>query len=62
MVEGYWIVVRAKPLHIVDETFCLVPTDCANCYYLDRLIFGASAEQCEPAKKWGPATVCWLPL
>ena len=41
--KGYWRAVRAKPLHVVDETFCLIPTNDANFRYLDRLTFGASA-------------------
>ena len=51
MVEGYWIAVRAKPLQIVYETFFLVPTDGANCGYLDHLIFEASTERRGPIKK-----------
>ena len=42
VVEGYRITVRAKPLHVVDETFCSIPTDGANCCYLDRLTLRAS--------------------
>ena len=48
---GYWIVVRAKLLHVIDETFCSIPTDSGNCRYLDRLTFGASATCCKLAKK-----------
>ena len=44
VVEGYWIAVRAKPLHVVDDTFCSVFTYGSNCCYLDPLIFGASTE------------------
>ena len=51
MVEGYWIAIGAKPLHIVDENFCSIPTDGTNCCYLDHLIFGALAERHEPVKK-----------
>ena len=51
VVEGYWIVVGAKPLHIVDETFCSIPTNDTNCCYLDRLVFEASAERHKPSKK-----------
>ena len=43
VAEVYWIVVRAKPLHVVDETFCSIPTDIVNYRYLDRLTFEASA-------------------
>ena len=41
--EGYRITVGAKTLHVVDETFCSVLTNDANCQYLVRLTFGASA-------------------
>ena len=51
VVEGNWIAIGAKPLHVVDEIFCLIPTDGANCWYLIRLIFGASTVQCRPTKK-----------
>ena len=44
VVEGYWIAVGAKPFHVVDETFCSVPTDDINCCYLDNLIFEALVE------------------
>ena len=27
MAKGYWIAFGVKPLHIVDETFCLIPTE-----------------------------------
>ena len=36
---GYWIAIRAKFFHIVDETFCSIPTDDANCRYLDGLTY-----------------------
>ena len=58
VVEGYWIAVVAKPLHVVDENFCSVLTDDTNCKYLDRLSFGASTTQCKPAKNGGPTEVC----
>ena len=51
--EDYWITVGAKPLHVVDETFCSIPTDGAKCRDLVRLIFGASAERRAPAKRKG---------
>ena len=51
MEEGYWIAVGAKPLHVVDDTFCSVPKDGANCKYLVRLISGASETQCKPEKR-----------
>ena len=50
-VEGYRITVGAKPLHVVDETFCLIPTDDAKCQYLIHPSFGASAGQREPGRK-----------
>ena len=42
VANGYWIAFGAKPLHVVDETFCSILTDRANCCYLDHLTFGAS--------------------
>ena len=42
LLEGYWIVVGAKPLHVVDETFYSILIDDANCHYLDRLTSGSS--------------------
>ena len=45
------ITVEAKPLHVVDETFGLIPIDDAKCRYLIRLAFGASAGRCEPARE-----------
>ena len=52
-MKGYWKVVGAKLFHVVDETFCLIPTDGTNCRYLDRLTSEALAGQCKHAKKWG---------
>ena len=49
--EGCRTTVEAKPLHVVDETFCLIPTDGAKCRYMVRLAFGASTGKCEPTKK-----------
>ena len=49
-MEGYRITIGAKPLHVVDETFCSIPIDGAKCRYLVCLIFEASVEQREPAK------------
>ena len=43
VAEGYWIAVGAKPLHIVDETFCSIPANGANFCYLDHLTSRASA-------------------
>ena len=51
VAKGYWIAVRAKPSPVVNETFCLIPTDGADCLYLDRLTSEASTTQCKPAKK-----------
>ena len=53
MVKGYWTIIGAKPLQPVDETFYSLPTDNANCCYLDCLTLGASTVQCEPTK--GPS-------
>ena len=50
-VKGYWIAIGAKLLHIVDETFCSIPTYGANCRYLDRLTSGASIARYKPVKK-----------
>ena len=49
-MKGYWIIVGVKPLQPIDETFCLFPTNGANCFYLDRLNLWASTAQYEPAK------------
>ena len=43
VMKGYWKSVRANLLRVVDETFCSIPIDSANCRYLDRLTFGTSA-------------------
>ena len=40
VAEGYWIAIGAKPLNVVDETFCSIPTYGTNCHYLDSLTFG----------------------
>ena len=48
---GYWIAIRAKLLHVVDDTFCSIPTDAANCCYLDHLTSRESIARYEPAKK-----------
>ena len=48
---GYWIEIAAKLLHVVDETFCSIPIDDANCRYLDRLTIKASTARCKPKKK-----------
>ena len=42
MMKGYLKIVEAKLLQPVSETFCSVPTDGANCCYLDLLISRAS--------------------
>ena len=46
-MKGYWKVVGAKLLRIVDVNFCSIPTDDANCCYLDRLTFEASSVRCK---------------
>ena len=51
MAKGYLKVVRAKFLHVVDETFYSIPTDDANCQYLVLLTFGALAMWCKLAIK-----------
>ena len=50
-VEGYRSTVGTKPLHVVNETFCLIPIDGAKWWYLIRLAFGASVGCRELAKK-----------
>ena len=63
VVESYWIAVGAKTLHVVDETFCSVPTDEASCQYLVRLTSGASTTWYKRAKKKrDPKVVCRSPL
>ena len=62
VAKGYWQVVGAKLLRVVDETFCSIPTDGTNCCYLDRLTSRASATRCKPAKKGGLTTVFRPPL
>ena len=61
-MKGCLTAVEAKLLQLVNENFCLIPTDDASCSYLDRLTFGASTTQCKPAKKGDPMTVGQLPL
>ena len=51
MAKGYYKTIRAKLLHVVDVTFCSIPTNGTNCWYLVHLIFRALVERCEPAKK-----------
>ena len=51
VMECYWTITKVKPLQPVDETFCLIPTDDANCCYLDSLNLWASAVQYELAKR-----------
>ena len=53
MVEGNQITVGAKPLHVVDENFCSIPTADANCRCLVYLTSGASAVWYKPAKNKG---------
>ena len=51
VVKGYQKVVGAKIVHVVDETFCTIPTDGANCQYLVCLTSGALAKRCKLAQK-----------
>ena len=51
--KGYWKAFGAKLLRVVDETFCSIPTDSANCCYLDRLTSWASSTRRKPTKKGG---------
>ena len=51
MIKGYLTAVEAKLLQLVNETFCSMPTNGANCCYLGLLISGASVAQCKPAKR-----------
>ena len=52
VTKGYWTAIGAKLLPIVDENFCSISHDGANCKnQFVCLIFGASAAQCEPAKR-----------
>ena len=64
--EGCRKTVGAKPLHVIDETFCLIPTDGAKFRYMVRLAFGASTGKREPTKKKkekrGTEAVCRQPL
>ena len=53
VAKGYWKAVGAKLLHVINETFCSIPTDGANCCYLVRLISKASVARCQPAKNGG---------
>ena len=57
VAKGYWIVVGVKSSPVVNETFCSILTDGANCCYLDRMTSGASATRCKPVKKGGLAAV-----
>ena len=50
VAKGYWKSIRAKLLHVVDDIFCSIPIDNANCCYLDHLIYGASTVECKPVK------------
>ena len=53
VAKGYWKAIRDKLLRVVDETFCSIPTDDANCCYLDRPTSRASTTQCKPEKNKG---------
>ena len=48
-MKGYLTVVESKLLQPISEAFCSVPTDGANCCYLDHLTFKALTSQCKPA-------------
>ena len=62
-MKGCLTVVEAKFLQPISKTFCSVPTNGANCCYLDRLTFGASTTtQCQPSKKGNPVVVGQSPL
>ena len=52
VAKGYWKAVGAKPLPVVNETFCSVPTNDANCCYLDRLTSRALVARYKPTKNW----------
>ena len=54
VAKGYWKAVGTKLLRVVNETFCSVPTNGANCYYLDCLTSGASVARYKPVKKVVP--------
>ena len=43
VAKGYWKDVGAKFLRVINETFCSIPTDGANCCYLYRLTSWALA-------------------
>ena len=62
VAKGYWIAFGAKPLHVIDETFCSISTNGANCHYQDRLTSRASAARYNPTKKGGLTAVCRPPL
>ena len=49
-MKGCLTVVEAKLLQPISETFCSIPTDNANCCYLNHLTSGASKAQCQPTK------------
>ena len=58
MVKGYQKAIRAKLLHVVDEDFCPIPTNGANCQFLVRLSSEASAARYKPTKEWGSGAMC----
>ena len=51
--KGYWIIVGAKPLYVIDETFCSIPTNDANYQYMIRLTSEALVVWYKPAKSKG---------
>ena len=48
---GYWKIIGAKPLQLVDETFYSFSTDDVNCKYHDRRNLLASIALREPVKR-----------
>ena len=60
VAEGYWIAVGAKPIHVVDENFCSIPIDGANCCYLDRLTFGQGLKNREISTIYRLYFGCWV--
>ena len=61
-MKGYLTAVEGKLLQLVNETFCSVPIDDANCCNLDCLTYRALAAQCKPTKKGNSVTVGLPPL
>ena len=51
VMKGYSIIVGAKPLQPIDETFCSFPTEDDNCKNLDCQNLWTSAVQRKPKKR-----------